>query len=570
VKLSPDGKASAQVQAVSDDGSRVAVGVREGGADEAEIRFLDVASGEEVAERLPRARYVSLVFMPGARGVYHARHDDGTSKLREHRFGTPVESDPVLFGEGLAEGTGVGIDVSPDGKWIIASVWHGSAARKSEIHVRAVDGTGPFHAIVDDIEARFDALPADGMLYVRTTWEAPRGRILAIDLAKPDRANWKEIVPQSKHPMQDARLAGGRICARYLEDVKPVIRVFRPDGSLERVIEPEGWGSMGNVSGRWQDPEAFVSSSSWTRPLLIERVRIADGKRRRWFSAASPLAEDRFVIEQHWFTSTDGARVPLFLGRSKDAKPTGDLPTLMYGYGGFSISQLPSFGPRVAAWLAHGGIVALPSLRGGAEFGEDWHEQATLEHKQQTFDDLYGAANGLVEAGWTSPARLGIWGRSNGGLLVGAAITQRPELWKAAVCGYPLLDMVRYDKFLVAKFWVPEYGSADDADQFRTLLAYSPYHHVAPGKKYPATLFVTGDADTRVAPLHARKMAAAMQAATGSGLPVLLHYDTEMGHVGGLPADKEVAHLADELAFLAWQLDLPLSRERERSRNPGR
>jgi len=551
----PDG-GSVVILAVAHDGSRVAYGVRLGGADEVELRVVDAATGAEVAERLPRARYAGVTFEPDGRGLVYARHGTEGSRVRRHRFGADPAQDQLIFGEGRPPGQGISVDVTPDGRWLVATIWHGSAARRAEIFAKDLSSDGPFLAIVDDIDARFSADLADGRLFVQTNWLAPNGRVIEIDLARPGRENWREVVGEGRWPMQEVSVVGGRLAVSYLENVRPVVRVFDTRGRQQRVIESPGLGSMTTPSGDWDSDIAFIASSSWTEPETIESIDLATGARATWWQAERLVPKDEFVIEQHWFVSSDGTRVPLFLGRRKDAHPRGDAPALAWGYGGFLLSQLPSTSPRAAAWLRAGGIVVLPSLRGGAEFGEAWHEQGMRARKQQTFDDLYGAVTWLHQTGWTRPERTCLFGRSNGGLLVGAALTQRPDLFRAVVCGYPLLDMLRYDQFLVAKFWVPEYGSATDPEQFGWLRAYSPYQHVKPGVAYPATLFVTGDADTRVAPLHARKMAALLQASTSSGLPVLLHYDTKMGHVGGQPADKDRADLSDELGFLAWQVGL--------------
>lgn len=550
-----DGKASVSIVSVTPDGSRMAYAVRRGGADEQEIVTIDTRSAREIAERLPMRRYLGVVLAPDGSGAYYVTYGDAGPRVMHHVFGTDLASDPVLFGQGVPEGRGIGIDVSDDGRWLVATTWHGSAARRSEIYVKPLAPGAPVFAVVDDLDARFDPAIAGSRLVVQTNWRAPRGRILEIDLARPGREHWREIVPESRWPLQDVSLVNGRICARYLEDVRPVVHVLDERGRLERIVEAPGPGSMSNVYGSWTGGAAFLTFSSWSEPLTIESIDVASGRRADWWRSSVPFPRDRFVVEQVWFTSTDGARVPMFLGHAKGAKPSG-APTLMTGYGGFTLTQLPHFSASMATWMLMGGVVALPSLRGGAEFGETWHEQGMLARKQQTFDDLFAAAEHLIATGWSRPESLALRGRSNGGLLVGAAITQRPELFRAVDCGYPLLDMVRYDKFMVAKFWVPEYGSADDPEQFRWLLGYSPYHRVKQGTAYPAVLFVTGDADTRVAPLHARKMAALLQSATGSDRPVLLHYDTEMGHSGGLPADKELDDLADEIGFLAWQTGL--------------
>jgi prolyl oligopeptidase len=325
---------------------------------------------------------------------------------------------------------------------------------------------------------------------------------------------------------------------------------------LERTIEAPQLGSASGVSGEWDSPESFTSFSSFNVPSTIHRVDVATGRRTTWAAVEVPFDGKRFVVEQVWFASKDGTKIPMFLAHARSAKRDGSNPLLLTGYGGFRGTELPYFSSKLAAWLDMGGIVAMPSLRGGAEFGEDWHRAGMLDRKQNVFDDFLGAAQWLVDQGWTRPRRMAIQGTSNGGLLVGASLVQRPDLFGAVVIGYPLLDMLRYHRFLVAKFWVPEYGSADDPGQFPALMAYSPYHHVEKGVHYPATLLVTGDSDTRVDPLHARKMTAMLQWAQGGDAPILLHYDQKAGHSGGTPAGKQVEDLADELGFLTWQLGM--------------
>jgi prolyl oligopeptidase len=316
-------------------------------------------------------------------------------------------------------------------------------------------------------------------------------------------------------------------------------------------------GVTSNVFGNWERDESFFTFSSLASPTTIYRYTVSSGQRDVWARLQVPIAGDAIDVKQVWFASKDGTKVPMFVAHRKGLKLDGANPALLTGYGGFNASQTPGFSSRAAFWIENGGVYALPNLRGGGEFGEDWHKAGMLERKQNVFDDFIAAAEWLVRNGYTSPAKLAISGGSNGGLLVGAALTQRPDLFRAVVCTYPLLDMVRYHKFLVAGYWVPEYGSADDPAQFTFISAYSPYHRVKKGVKYPGVLFITGDADTRVAPLHARKMAALMQDQTGSDpaeRPILLKYDTKAGHSGGIPLGRQIDNLADEMRFLFWQL----------------
>jgi prolyl oligopeptidase len=386
---------------------------------------------------------------------------------------------------------------------------------------------------------------------MQTNWQAPNGRVLAVDLKNPARDKWKEVVPAGKTAIQGVSTAGGRLFVRYLENVLPHIRIFDPQGKPQGEIAFPSIGSASGLRGSWDKNEAFFTFTSFVTPPTIYRYDIAKGTREVWAKENVPVASHRFEVKQVKYASKDGTLIPMFLVHKKDIKFDGSSPALLTGYGGFNLSQTPGFSARAALWVEKGGVYALPNLRGGGEFGEDWHKAGMLAKKQNVFDDFIGAAEWLVKNGYTSPSRLAISGGSNGGLLVGAALTQRPDLYAAVVCFYPLLDMVRYHKFLVAGYWVPEYGSGDNPEQFPFIYAYSPYHHVKAGTKYPAVLFVTGDSDTRVAPLHARKMAALLQASNGGDRPILLHYDTKAGHSGGsTPVTKRIEELTDELSFL--------------------
>jgi prolyl oligopeptidase len=319
-------------------------------------------------------------------------------------------------------------------------------------------------------------------------------------------------------------------------------------------------GSVSGVSGEWQSDEAFFAFSSFHIPTTIYRYDVAKGSQEVWARLEVPINTDTFEVKQVWYESKDKAKVPMFVVHAKGIKLDGSNPTLLTGYGGFNVSLTPGFSARAALWVERGGVYAVPNLRGGGEFGEEWHKAGMLGKKQNVFDDFIAAAEWLIKNGYTKPSKLAISGGSNGGLLVGAALTQRPDLCQAVVCSYPLLDMVRYHKFLVAKFWIPEYGSSEEPEQFKYIHAYSPYHQVKPSTKYPAVLFITGDSDTRVDPLHARKMAALLQSATGSEKPVLLHYDTKAGHSGGRPVSKQIEDLTDELSFLFWQLGVTVNK----------
>jgi prolyl oligopeptidase len=552
--LSADGSISVGFASVSQDGRLAAYTLRTGGEDEVEIAFRDLETGRDLTDRLPRARYFGVSFRPDRSGVFFTRHTRQGPRVYEHAFGADPAQDPVVFGEGYGPEMIVSSSLSSNGHWQLFTVNRGSTGEHTELYVRNLQEGGPIRTVVNDLDASFTGKLAGDRLFVETNWNAPNHRVLEVDLRAPARERWREVVPEGRHAIQSFSIVGGKLFVNLLENVVSVVRIFDLAGKSEGRIAFPTLGSVGEIGGQWDRDEAFFTFSSFHVPTTIYRYQVGSRRRSEWWRSPAPVQSDRFVVEQVWFQSKDGTRVPMFVAHKKGLARDGSNPTLLTGYGGFSSSQRPAFTPRAALWMEEGGVYALPNLRGGDEFGEPWHRAGMLARKQNVFDDFIAAAEWLVANRYTRRDRLAIAGRSNGGLLVGAALTQRPDLFGAVVCGFPLLDMVRYHRFLVARYWVPEYGSADDSVQFRTLHAYSPYHHVRPGESYPAVLFVTGDSDTRVAPLHARKMVARLQAANAFGRPILLRYDTRSGHVTGKPIAGQVDDLAAELRFLFWQL----------------
>lgn len=555
--LSEDRTVSVQRLDVSRDGKVMAYGVRRGGEDEVEVRLFDVDARKDLPDRLPKARYGSVQLTPDRSGLYYARQTEEGPRVYLHTVGTDPAQDVEIFGQGYGPEKFIGAELSEDGRYLLLTVYHGSAALKTELYYQDLSRPGPITPIVNDIDSRFYGTIAGGHLFMQTNWQAPNGRILAVDLANPAREQWREIVPADRAAIQGFSPAGGRLFVEYLENVHSRVKVFDPDGNYLRDLPLPGIGSSSGPSGRWEKSETFFYFSSFHTPGTIYRYDIATDRREVWAETQIPVDTEALEVKQVWYASKDGTKIPMFLVHKKGLKLDGARPTLLTGYGGFNASQTPFFSSIAALLAERGGVFALPNLRGGGEFGEEWHRAGMREKKQNVFDDFLAAAEWLIQNGYAQPSKLAIMGGSNGGLLVGAAMTQRPELFQAMVCTYPLLDMVRYHKFLVARYWVSEYGSAEDPEQFRYLYAYSPYHRVKPGAKYPAVLFITGDADTRVDPLHARKMTALLQAATGSDRPVLLRYDTKAGHSGGLPVSKQIEDMTDTMAFLFWQLGVP-------------
>jgi prolyl oligopeptidase len=553
--MSPDRTTSVNLLDVSQDGTVIVYGIRKGGEDEIEIRLMNVDSRKTLSDWLPKARYFGAALKADKGGLFYCRHGNAGSRVFYHEMGKDPVSDLEIFGTGYGPDKGIGVELSEDGRYLIMTVFHGSAADKTEIYVQDLARQSAIATIVNDIAARFVGEVAGDHLYLHTNWNAPNSRILRVDLQQPGRQSWREIIPESEANIEGFSLAGGKLFVNYLKNVRSSVKVFSIDGKPLRDIAFPTLGTVGGVSGRWESQEAFFMFTSFHVPTTIYRYDVNAGAQEEWARLRVPIESDQFEVKQVWYASKDGTQVPMFIMHRKGLKLDGSNPALLTGYGGFTQSLTPDFSQTAALWAERGGVYALPNLRGGGEFGERWHKAGMRDKKQNVFDDFLAAAEWLIKNGYTESSKLAISGRSNGGLLVGAALTQRPDLFRAVVCGYPLLDMVRYHRFLVAKFWVPEYGSADDPEQFKYLYAYSPYHRVKPRTKYPAVLFITGDSDTRVAPLHARKMAALLQASTGSDGSILLHYDTKAGHVGSAtPVSKRIDDLTDELSFLFWQL----------------
>ena len=541
---------------ISQDGKLVAYTLRRGGEDEVEVRFLDVESGEERDDALERGRYFNLSLTNDGRGVFYDTFTAEGPRVFYRELGTEDADVQLVFGRGYGPDKIIVSSLSDNGRYLLITVLHGAGATRTELYFRDLWAGSQVHPIVNDVDAVFSGTIAADTLYVHTNWDAPRGRIFAADLRYPAPDTWTEIVPESDAVLQGIDPVGGRLFVRSLENVQPRVRILDPSGEEVGEIGFPRFAVLNTdpatgafVRGGWTSDEAFFATSSLLQPLTIFRYRVSTREREVWARVTVPIEQNDFEVGWVSYDSEDGTTIPMFVAHRADLDLDGARPTLLTGYGGFDLNMLPGFNPVAALWIESGGVFAMPSLRGGGEFGEEWHRAGMLENKQTVFDDFIAAAEWLIDNGYTRPDKLAIRGGSNGGLLVGAAMTQRPELFGAVICTYPLLDMLRYHQFLVAPFWVPEYGSSQDPAQFEYLAAYSPYHRVRDGDRYPAVLLVTGDADTRVAPLHARKMTALLQAKTGSDNPILLMYDTEAGHSGGRPLSATIAELAAQMRF---------------------
>ena len=470
-----------------------------------------------------------------------------------HRFGTDRDDDVMLFGDGYQRQHIPVTVMSPNGRWLLVHVIEGSSG-PTEVHVKDLANDGPFKLAVADGVSESWAEFAGDQLVITTNLDAPNKRVVIVDPANPSVENWQEIIPERPDVVVlDARGRGGTLVVSYLKDVQRGIAIHDLSGEPVGDIDFDTVGSIGGGSGRWESDEVFFTFQTFHVPSTIYRYELANGHQEVWARGAVPVDPAEYVVRQVWYTSTDGTRVPMFVVPDTDFVADGTAPTLLTGYGGFNVSQTPSFSTLATTWLESGGVFAMANMRGGGEFGEEWHQAGMLENKQNVFDDFIGAAEYLVAERYTSPEHLAIRGGSNGGLLVGAVSNQRPALFGAVVCAYPLLDMIRYHQFLVARFWVPEYGSSEDPEQFAYIHAYSPYHNVPRDGDYPATLYISGDGDT-LAPLHARKMAALMQATNVSDNPILLRYHTQAGHSGGQPVSQQIDDMVDTVSFLLWQV----------------
>jgi prolyl oligopeptidase len=525
--------------------------VRRGGADEVEVRILDLKTRTQWPDRLATARYLGIYVKPDRSGIFYARYNSTEGGgIFYHAMGTAQSADRQVFGKGYTPKQLIEMEASEDHRYLFASVATGVPPTKVEVWFREIAGDAPFRPIVRDVEAEFDPSYGGGHLYLHTNWKAPDWRVLDVDLKNPEREKWREIVAETEWPIESLSLAGGRLFVTSLENVKTRIRQFDAAGRPLGDFKLPGLGTVFGIGGRWDSDEAFYSYTSFTEPTVIYRASVASGRSDVWYRTPTPVRSDEIEVEQVWYGSKDKTRVPMFLVYKKGLARDGNRPVFLTGYGGFNYSSNAAFDLDAAIWSQYDGVFALPNLRGGGEFGEKWHHAGMFEKKQNVFDDFIAAAEWLIANKYTRPARIAIEGGSNGGLLVGAAFTQRPDLFGAVECDIPLLDMLRYQKFKVGSYWTTEYGSADDPAQFPYLLKYSPYQHVDKGAKYPAILFTTGDADTRVDPLHARKMTALAQASTASGKPVLLDYDTKAGHSGGKPLDRAIDDFTNHLSFL--------------------
>jgi prolyl oligopeptidase len=570
-KLAADGTIALDWWYASEDGKYVAYGTSPSGSEVSTLRVIETAAGQLLPDSIERTRAASLAWKHDDSGFFYTRYPkkgdvaEGQEVYHRHVFyhalgGDPAH-DPLIFGEGRNPEWWPDVNLSEDGRWLLIN--EGQGWTKTEMFLKDLTSKDPPLEITTGKNFLYGADFFEGKLYITTNEDAPHYRVFVADAANPKRENWKEIIPQSDAVLQGVSVTGGKLLAQYEHNATSELKLFGLDGKKLADIPLPAIGNVFAASGRYDRNEIFFGFQSFTVPPSIYRVDLNDADLNRtksalWAKVEAPSIDPAaYDVQQVWYTSKDGTKVPMFVVGKKGIEKNGKNPTLLTGYGGFNVSLTPAFNRSMYLWMEHGGIYAVANLRGGSEFGEDWHRAGMLEKKQNVFDDFI-AGEYLIAQKYTDRDHLAIYGGSNGGLLMGAMITQRPDLFRAVVCAVPLLDMLRYQNFQIAKLWIPEYGSAEDAKQFDWLYAYSPYHHVKPGQEYPAILFMTGDTDTRVDPMHAKKMAALMQAEAKNGAsrdkPILLRIETKAGHGQGKPVTKQIEESTDMYSFLFWQL----------------
>ena len=567
--LAADGTVALDWWTTSDDGKYLAYGTSPSGSEDSTLHIVETATGKLLDDTIPRARAASVAWKLDNSGFFYTRYPkkgevaEGQDVYNRHVFyhqlGSDPAKDPLIFGEGRDPQDWPNVQLSNDGRWLLISVEQGWT--KSELYLQDLKaGTAPVR-ITEGKNFLYGGDIYNGKIFITTNEDAPRYRMFSVDAASPARANWKEIIPQSDGVLGGAIVVNGKLLAQYEKNASSQLKFYDLEGTALGDVKLPAIGRVSGLGGKWDREEVFFGFQSFTVPDSIYQIDLGTRATALWGAVDAPgIDPNQYEIKQQWFKSKDGTQVPMFIVHKKGLALNGKNPTLLTGYGGFNLSITPDFQRGRFAWMEHGGVFAVANLRGGAEFGEEWHRAGMLGNKQNVFDDFIAAAEFLIAQKYTDKDHLAIQGGSNGGLLMGAALTQRPDLYRAVVCQVPLLDMLHYQNFQIAKLWVPEYGSSDDPEQFKWLYAYSPYHHVKAGAEYPAILFMTADTDTRVDPMHAKKMAALMQAEAANGQsherPILLRVDTKAGHGAGKPIAKVIDDTADIYTFLFWQLGM--------------
>jgi prolyl oligopeptidase len=552
----------------SEDGALLAYGLSEAGSDWNEWKVRDVATARDLSDHLKWIKFSGVSWTKDGRGFFYSRFDEPDSaalltgenyfeKLCYHAIGTPQSADLLVYERLDEKEWGFEGEVTEDGRYLIIHVSQGTAEENRIYYKDLSRPDAEVVKLLDDFDASYGFLGNEGgVFYFQTDLAAPRGRIIAIDTARPERGAWKEIVPEGPDALEQAGIVGGRIVARYLRDARAAVRIHEMNGAVVRDVQLPGIGSVRGFGGRQDDPETFYTFAGFTTPAAVYRYDVRTGETSLFRAPQVKFDPGAYESKQVFYTSKDGTRIPMVVSHRKGIALDGDNPVLLDGYGGFNYSFTPYFSPANAVWMEMGGVYAVANIRGGGEYGKEWHEAGMKDRKQNVFDDFIAAGEWLVANGYTRPARLAITGASNGGLLVGACLLQRPDLFGATLPGVGVMDMLRFNKFTIGWAWTSDYGSPEDPKEFPALRAYSPLHNIRKGVSYPATLITTGDHDDRVVPMHSFKFAAALQAAQAGPAPVLIRIETRAGHGGGKPTAMRIDEYADQYAFLVRTLGM--------------
>jgi len=567
---SEDGTVALGAYYPSPDGKHVAYMVQDGGSDWRMGKVIEVESGEVLSDQLDWLKFTGLSWAGDSSGFYYSRYpatkeEEKFQSLNKnmtvffHQLGTAQDQDRVVYVNPEQPDWRSNGQVTDDGKHLVITVGIGTDDRYSIMHQ---DLTDPYAGPVMIIEGfEYDYTLAGSMgddLYFRTNDGAPRNRLIAINTQQPGRDHWREVIAETEDVLDDVNLVGGKIITTYMQDAKTIVKVFDTDGKQTGAVELPGIGSANGFNGKFDDDETFFTFSSFNSPPTISKLNISTGEVSVFKTPDVAMNPDDYVVKQVFYSSKDGTRVPMFIAHRKDVVPDGNTPTMLYGYGGFNVSMTPYYSTVRLTWMDMGGIYAVANLRGGGEYGEEWHQAGTKLNKQNVFDDFIAAAEYLIAEGYTNTDKLAIFGGSNGGLLVGAVVNQRPDLFGAAIPAVGVMDMLRFHNFTAGQFWTDDYGSSDNPEEFEALLKYSPYHNIKEGTDYPAILVTTADTDDRVVPGHSFKYAAALQEAQAGDDPVLIRIETRAGHGAGVPTDKVIEGYSDSWAFLLENLEMEL------------
>ena len=569
--LSEDGTVALSGLAISEDGKLMAYGLSTGGSDWIEYKVREVETGKDREDLVKWIKFSGVSWTKDNQGFFYSRYDEPNEKtkledinyyqkLYYHRLGMPQSEDTLIYHRTDQKEWGFDGTVTEDGRYLIISVWRGTDPKKLLFYQDLQDPEPKIVELINEFEANYSFIDNNNSVFwLRTNLDAPRGKIIAIDINNPSQNNWQEIIPESEESLKGIGLINNQFIANYLKDARSQIKIFNLDGTFVREVTLPGIGSAGGFDGKKYDTETFYNFTNFTTPPTIYRYDMTTGESTVFRKPNVDLNPEDYQTRQIFYHSKDGTKIPMFITHKKGLKLDGNNPTYLYAYGGFNVSLTPSFSISNLVWMEMGGIYAVPNLRGGGEYGEEWHKAGMKANKQNVFNDFIAAAEWLIANKYTSKDKLAIAGRSNGGLLVGACMTQRPDLFAAALSAVGVMDMLRFHKFTIGWAWCSEYGSPDNEEEFKILFAYSPLHNLIKGEKYPATLITTAERDDRVVPAHSFKFAAALQEAHGGENPVLIRIETKAGHGAGKPTTKIIEEITDKWAFLTDVLGLDWS-----------